>query len=459
MTANSIARGEEMQMTRLAYLVAGAVALSGCGGSSASGLTMSGNSSAAGAPAGGSPGGGAGGQSTATLGGAGGAPAAAGSTSSGGTSSVAGSSSGAGATSAGGGSSFAGTGLHVVGSHFEDNGKTVRLIGWNRPGGEYSCIGDKPTVFDGPTDLASIQAMQGWKGFNAVRLPLNETCWLGINGVNGAASGSSYITGVQNYVSLFRSNGIYVIVEMHWNAPGTFVASSQLPMADADHGVDFWKAVAAKFKGDPGVVFDLYNEPHLNSTPKGGFVAGGSGADPWSCWLNGGCTITPQTWEQQTGGYVVAGMQPMLDAVRGTGATNVVLAGGLNWAGDLSGWAAHAPHDTASNLAASAHVYYKPENCMGAACYSTLQDFSMDTQIPIVTGEVGEFDCAHTFLDSFMAWADMSGVSYLAWSWSLEPCGSPGPSYSAGPSLITDWNGTPTAYGQGFKDHLATLVP
>jgi hypothetical protein len=305
--------------------------------------------------------------------------------------------------------------------------------------------------------MASIQAMQSWKGFNAVRLPLNETCWLGINGVDAAASGSNYITAITNYVSLFRASGIYVILDMHWNAPGSFVANSQMPMADADHGIEFWKQVATHFKGDLGVVLDLYNEPHLNSVPMGGFVAGANSADAWSCWLNGGCTITPQTWEQQTGGYVVAGMQAMLDAVRATGATNLVLAGGLNWSGDLSGWAAHAPHDSASNLAASAHVYFKPTDCMGTACYSTVQAFATATQVPIVSGELGEFDCAHTLIDPYLAWADTSGISYLAWSWSLEPCGSA--DYSAGPSLITDWNGTATTYGQGFKDHLSQLSP
>ncbi len=304
-----------------------------------------------------------------------------------------------GATSAGGGTSFTGSGLHVVGNHLEDNGKTVRLLGWNRPGGEYSCIGNKPTVFDGPTDMASLQAMQAWTGFNAIRLPLNETCWLGINGVNSAASGSSYVSAIASYVSLFRTNGIYVILDMHWNAPGSFVASTQMPMADADHALDFWKQVAMQFKADPGVVLDLYNEPHLNSVPKGTFMAGTNAADDWSCWLNGGCTISPQTWEQSTGGYVATGMQPMLDAVRGTGATNLVLAGGENWSGDLSGWAAHAPHDSAANLAASAHVYFKPTDCMGAACYNTVQAFAMATQVPIVTGELGEFDRAHTLID------------------------------------------------------------
>jgi len=342
----------------------------------------------------------------------------------------------------------------VVGNHLEDGAATVRLIGWNRPGFEYACINNQ-AVFDGPSDLVSIQAMQAWKGFNAIRLPLNETCWLGINGISASLSGPAYAGQVAAYVSLLRASGIYVILDMHWNAPGTHVARSQLPMADADHAAAFWTQVADQFKGDLGVVFDLYNEPHLDNVPAGGFVAGGSGTTPWSCWLNGGCTLTPQSWEQQTGSYVVAGMQSMLDAVRATGARNVVMAGGLNWANDLSGWAGNTPHDPAGNLAASGHVYYKPELCTGTGCYSTLQ--TLASSVPVIAGEIGEFDCADSFVDSFMGWADTSGVSYLAWSWSLEACGSPGPNYSAGPSLITGWTGTPTAYGQGYKDHLAAL--
>lgn len=452
-----------MQLARFVCVsaaVLGSITLGACSSSSSTDPGSPGGSAGTGGTQVVTPGGGSGGSAGAAHGGTGGAGAGGGGASSvGGSSGSAGS---AGANAGAGGSSGGGSnlpGLHVVGTHLEDGGKTVRLAGWNRPGGEYSCLGKTPSVFDGPTDMASLGAMQAWKGFNTIRIPLNETCWLGINNINGAASGQTYVTAVSNYVSMFRSAGIYVIVEMHWNAPGTFIANSQMPMADADHAIDFWKAVADKFKGDPGVIYDLYNEPHLNSTPKGGFTAGANSADAWSCWLNGGCTITPQTWEQQTGGYVVAGMQQMLDAVRGTGATNLVLAGGLNWAGDLSGWTAHAPHDSANNLAAAGHVYYKPEQCMGTQCYSTLQDFAKGGTLPLVTGEVGEFDCEHGFIDDFMSWADGAGVSYLAWSWSLEPCGSPGPSYSAGPSLISNWNGTATAYGQGFKDHLATLTP
>src|SRR5450755_2221971 len=165
-----------MKMLNVGTWVSVLLALVGCGGNSSTGL----------ANAGGSAGTAAGGMAAASSSGSGGvasmggATGGAGAAASAGAASMAGASNVAGAAGAGGGSSGL-SGLHVVGNHLEDGGKTVRLLGWNRPGGEYSCLGDKPAVFDGPTDLASVQAMQAWHGFNTVRLPLNETCWLGIN--------------------------------------------------------------------------------------------------------------------------------------------------------------------------------------------------------------------------------------------------------------------------------------
>ena len=50
-----------------------------------------------------------------------------------------------------------------------------------------------------------------------------------------------------------------------------------------------------------------------------------------------------------------------------------------------------------------------------------------------------------------MGWADGHGVSYLGWAWNSDfNCNS-------GPGLVTDYNGTPTGFGVGLRDHLATL--
>ena len=71
-------------------------------------------------------------------------------------------------------------------------------------------------------------------------------------------------------------------------------------------------------------------------------------------------------------------------------------------------------------------------------------------QVPLSLTEIGENDCAHGFVDTLMSWADAHGVGYLGWTWNTWPCNS-------GPALITDYNGTPTAFGQGLRDHLTTV--
>ena len=77
-------------------------------------------------------------------------------------------------------------------------GESVRLLGVNRPGAEYQCLSGAE-IFEGPTDRRSIEAIKSWH-VNAVRLPINETCWLGINGVPAAAGGGAYRSAIHGYV-------------------------------------------------------------------------------------------------------------------------------------------------------------------------------------------------------------------------------------------------------------------
>src|SRR5580765_5032834 len=72
--------------------------------------------------------------------------------------------------------------VHVEGNHLVDgDGDVVLLVGLNRSGSEYACA-QGWGIFDGPVDGPSIAAMKTWKP-QIVRVPLNEDCWLGINGV------------------------------------------------------------------------------------------------------------------------------------------------------------------------------------------------------------------------------------------------------------------------------------
>src|SRR5476649_1157413 len=147
------------------------------------------------------------------------------------------------------------TGLHVVGNTIQTaSGQTVVLHGVNRSGTEYACVGGT-NVFDGPSDAASIQTIAAWHT-NVVRVPLNEDCWLGINGVS--TGGTTYQQAILNYVNTINSQGLAVVLDLHWNAPGSTKATSQQVMPDQDHSPAFWTSVANTFKSNTSVIFDLY---------------------------------------------------------------------------------------------------------------------------------------------------------------------------------------------------------
>jgi len=280
------------------------------------------------------------------------------------------------------------TGLHVSGNQLlTSTNSPVVLRGVNKSGSEYACI-QGFGFFDGPVDGAAIAAMAGWH-INTVRVPLNEDCWLGINNAPGNYSGAAYRSAITDYVGRLHAAGLIAVLDLHWTAAGTNQSTGQQQMADADHAPAFWTSVATAFKSDTATVLDLFNEPYGIS---------------WTCWRDGGdCGV----------GYQVAGMQTLLNAVRNTGATNPVLLGGLAYANDLSSWLSYRPTDPAGNLMASWHSY-SFNACNTQACWDA-QIAPVAATVPLATGELGENDCAHGYLDRVMPWLDSHNAGYLGW--------------------------------------------
>lgn len=338
--------------------------------------------------------------------------------------------------------------IHVSGNKLiNKEGQTVRLIGVNVAAG-VSCVatGRAPSgIIFAPSMTQAATAMASWH-MNGVRVTMNEDCWLGINGVNAAYSGPTYRKAIINFVKLLHSYGMYVIIDLHVNAPGTTLATSQQVMADADHATAYWQSVASTFKGDPAVIFDAYNEPHITS-------ADAQTSNPWQCWRDG-CTITmlDQGHNQPVAGaasWQALGMQGIVNAIRSTGATNPIMLGGLNWAENLTQFLQYLPNDPQHQLIASYHNYRGPRN---TESYWDSVIAVIAQQVPVITGEFGEQDCQTSFVNQYMNWADQHGISYLAWAW-WNPTGC------AALGLLSDWNGTPSAYGQAFYDHFRATNP
>lgn len=349
------------------------------------------------------------------------------------------------------------SGLHVSGNHLLNSaGQIVRPLGVNRSGSEYMCdaAGDN-TVFDdgsnpnsaGQTgaaldtafNAASIPAFQSWD-IQAVRLTLNEDCWLGINGYPAAQyTAATYQQTIVSYVNLLTSNNLIVILDLQWSAPGTTQSNGQLAMPDLDHAPAFWTSVANTFKSNLSVLFDLFNEP---------FPANNSDStQAWTCWRDG--TTAANTNPCPELNFAVAGMQTLVNTVRATGATNVVMLGGLEFSNDLSQWVQFEPTDPDHNLAASFHLYNN-NICDTVSCW-VAQVAPVAAVVPVITGELGEGDCASTFITMAMSWLDQEGIGYLGWAWDTYNC-------NTFPALISDYSGTPTAFGAGFKQHLIALA-
>ncbi|MGW3727486.1 cellulase family glycosylhydrolase [Streptomyces sp. NPDC000851] len=331
--------------------------------------------------------------------------------------------------------------LSVSGNKLVDaEGATRRLLGVNRSGGEFACV-QGYGIWDGPVDDAAIKAIADWNA-NTVRIPLNEECWLGTSNIEPEYAGARYIDAVKDLVTRVKAHGMTPMLELHWswgqytgNSAGCsdIHAGCQKPMPNMEYTPSFWSSVAGTFKDDPTVVFDLFNEPYPDR-------ATSTAEQAWTCWRDGGSC--PGI------GYQVAGMQDLIDAIRATGAQNLILAGGLAYSNDLSQWLTYKPSDPAGNLAAAWHVY-NFNVCANESCWdSTLAPVA--AQVPLVAGEIGENTCAHSFIDRVMAWFDARELSYLGWTWNTWNCNS-------GPALISSYDGTPTSYGIRLRDHLRGL--
>jgi len=204
-------------------------------------------------------------------------------------------------------------------------------------------------------------------------------------------------------------------------------------MPDVDHSILFWSQVATHFGNNSMVIFDIFNEPFPESGAWDGAVA-------WTCWRDGVCPSST---------YKVAGMQSLVDAVRNTGATNILTLGGLQWSDSLGSWMQYKPNDTLDQTIPSWHTY-NFNKCVNTQCWDS--DIApLAAKIPIIVTEFGENDCSGKYIDPLLTWMDSHELHYIAWTWNTWDC-------SSGPALIKSYDGTPTDFGQAYKSHLLSVV-
>jgi hypothetical protein len=156
--------------------------------------------------------------------------------------------------------------------------------------------------------------------------------------------------------------------------------------------------------------------------------------------------------------WAIASYQAMIDAVRATGATNVVLVGTMMYDQEFSGWLAHRPHDPLNQLAAVWHPYPTYGAAWGTPAYAQpnyapgvyAEVLAIQAAgIPVIATETGDRNTPGTvgapLVSTITAWADQHDLSLIGWTWNQWA--------APGNVLIKDVNGTPTdGYGKVFHD-------
>ncbi len=263
-------------------------------------------------------------------------------------------------------------------------------------------------------------------GANVVRIPIHPAAWR-LHGKEG------YLKLLDRGVAMAAEQGLYVIID--WHSIGNLVGMKFFPGSSElypttlydttkEETFDFWRTMAKHYAGNNTVAcFELYNEP-----APGGKLGECSWAD----------------WKKL--------MEEIIGAIRTEGGTAVPLVAGFNFAYSLKPVATEPIQ--AEGIGYISHPY--PMKAKQPWDQNWTKDWGFVAEkYPLVLTEIGfqgpeepngynPIIGDETYGDAITAYCKKHGISYTVW------CFDP----HWGPTLIKDWDFTPSRQGAYFKKAL-----
>ncbi len=293
-----------------------------------------------------------------------------------------------------------------------NNGEVIRLKG-------VSFSDPDKLEKDGQWNKRYFQEAKNW-GCNVVRFAIHPTA------VNNRGW-DAYFKLVDQGVRWATELEMYVIID--WHSIGnlnTEKYTNKMYNTTWDETLKFWETTAKRYKGNPTVaVYELFNEP----TDEGGKLG----------------ELTWNTWRQT--------LEKLIDKITAIDNEKIILVAGMNW-GYFLDEVLENPVDR-KNVAYSSHPYpqkrEKPWEPQWEKDWGKVAD-----KYPIIATEFGFMGAdergAHipcisdeSYGEAIINYFDKKGISFTIW------CFDP----NWPPTLINDWDFTPSRQGRFFKEVLS----
>ncbi len=249
------------------------------------------------------------------------------------------------------------------------------LRGMNRSGMEYSKENG-----NGMSEVEFQYICNQWKA-QIVRIPFNQD-WI--------TNDPNYVDLLDQVIGWINKAGAYALIDLHWES--TDVKQMAIPNAMAAF---MWQTLAAMYKDNPGVLYDIHNEAHDTT---------------WEAWRNRATLI--------------------IESIRTVHPKALIFVSGLDWAYDLRGWQADPlPY---ANIVYATHPYpFKGEPWAWDKYFGTFAD-----SYPVLAGEFGGEDTNLEWGRQIIRYFNEKQIGWTAWSWVDNP------------RLTQDDRRTPTKFGK-----------
>ena len=319
------------------------------------------------------------------------------------------------------------------------------LRGVNRSGMEYTDRNSlDPTGRTRPSSRegagitrAEIREIVGHWGANIIRLPINQEWTL---------TRADYLVNLDSIIEWAAAEGAYTLLDLQWfdnhrefgrDAHNNI---NRVPPMPEENSVRLWRLLASRYRDEPAVLYDIFNEPHEALANDTSFLFQRPGSR--NAWIS--------MWHDW-----VRRLTREIHAVNGRA---LIFVSGWDWALDLRGFPVQVARKPLANVVYSTHVY--PDKAANTADFDNWFGFPrLRNSHPVFVGEWGggalHLDWGNR-LEGYLrdkhrytggVWPGVAG--WTAWSWSDAAQGNP-PGQPPPPPLVERGQGSRTVRGRTF---------